>query len=99
MKKLLLALCAITALTLTVRADDAPAAPKKPELTAEQKAVMKDMLAKYDTNKDGKLSKDERAAMSAEDKAKTRASWGTLEVVASVFILICILGAYLYFRG
>jgi len=70
MKKLLLALCAITALTLTVRADDAPAAPKKPELTAEQKAVMKDMLAKYDTNKDGKLSKDERAAMSAEDKAK-----------------------------
>ena len=70
MKKLLLALCAITALTLTVRADDAPAAPKKPELTAEQKALKKDMLAKYDTNKDGKLSKDEVAAMSADDKAK-----------------------------
>jgi len=72
MKKLLLALCAITALTMAVSADDAttPAAPKKPELTADQKALMKDMLAKYDTNKDGKLSKDERAAMSAEDKAK-----------------------------
>ena len=70
MKKLLLALCAITALTLTVRADDATTTPKKPELTADQKALMKDMLAKYDTNKDGKLSKDERAAMSADDKAK-----------------------------
>jgi SSS family solute:Na+ symporter len=35
----------------------------------------------------------------AEDKAKTRASWDWLEVAASVFILLCILGAYLYFRG
>jgi SSS family solute:Na+ symporter len=35
----------------------------------------------------------------AEDKAKTYASWSWHEVVASGFILICILGAYLYFRG
>jgi SSS family solute:Na+ symporter len=35
----------------------------------------------------------------AEDKAKTYASWGWHEVAASAFILICILGAYLYFRG
>ena len=39
------------------------------------------------------------ATASAEDKAKTRASWGTLEVVSSVVILVCILFAYLYFRG
>lgn len=31
---------------------------------------MKQMLEKYDTNKDGKLDKEERAKISAEDKAK-----------------------------
>jgi hypothetical protein len=31
---------------------------------------MKEMLAKYDTNKDGKLDKTERAAMTQEDKDK-----------------------------
>ena len=35
----------------------------------------------------------------AEDKAKTYASWSWQEVAASGLILICILGAYLYFRG
>jgi SSS family solute:Na+ symporter len=35
----------------------------------------------------------------AEDRDKTRASWDWHDVVASVFILLCILGAYLYFRG
>jgi len=72
MKKLLLALCAVAALTTAVSADNTAtnAVPKKAEMTADQKALMKEMLAKYDTNKDGKLSKDERAAMSAEDKAK-----------------------------
>jgi SSS family solute:Na+ symporter len=34
-----------------------------------------------------------------EDRARTRASWGWHEVAASAFILLCILGAYLYFRG
>jgi SSS family solute:Na+ symporter len=33
----------------------------------------------------------------AEDSAKTRASWGVGEVAASAFILAAILGAYLYF--
>ena len=74
MKKLLLALCMVSALTMTVRADDAPTAPKKPELTAEQKTLLKEMTTKYDTNKDGKLSKEERAAMSADDKAKMEAA-------------------------
>jgi solute:Na+ symporter, SSS family len=35
----------------------------------------------------------------AEDRARTRASWGASEVAASLFILAAILGAYLYFRG
>lgn len=37
-----------------------------PVLTDEQKAI----IAKYDTNKDGKLDKDERAKMTDADKAK-----------------------------
>ena len=39
------------------------------------------------------------ATATAEDKAATRASWGTKEVVFSVIIMICITFAYLYFRG
>jgi SSS family solute:Na+ symporter len=35
----------------------------------------------------------------SEDRAQTRASWGVGEVAASVFIVACILGAYLYFTG
>ena len=69
MNKLFAALCCTCALTLAVNAQDA-GAKKKPELTDEQKAVRKELTAKYDENKDGKLSKEERAKFSAEDKAK-----------------------------
>jgi SSS family solute:Na+ symporter len=34
-----------------------------------------------------------------EDRANTRASWDWREVLASAIIVLCILGAYLYFRG
>jgi SSS family solute:Na+ symporter len=34
-----------------------------------------------------------------EQKRKTRGSWSAREVLASVLVLSCILGAYLYFRG
>jgi SSS family solute:Na+ symporter len=34
-----------------------------------------------------------------EDRAKTRASWDWHDLAASAFVLACILGAYLYFRG
>ena len=37
-----------------------------PKLTDEQKAI----IAKYDTNKDGKLDKEERAKITPEDAAK-----------------------------
>src|SRR2546430_550585 len=34
-----------------------------------------------------------------EDRAKSRASWSWREVAGSALVLVCILGAYLYFRG
>ena len=67
MKKLILAgVALLCASSIIVQAQDAP---KKHKLTPEQQTVMTDMLAKYDTNKDGKLDKTEKSAMSAEDKA------------------------------
>jgi SSS family solute:Na+ symporter len=39
------------------------------------------------------------ATATAEDKARTRASWGAKEVLASLVVLVFIFGAYLYFRG
>jgi hypothetical protein len=41
----------------------------KKEPSPEQKQARKEMIDKYDTNKDGKLDKEERAKMSEEDKA------------------------------
>ena len=57
----------LCATTLMVNAQDAK--PKK-ELTEDQKALLKEMVAKYDTNKDGHLDKEEKAKMSKEDKDK-----------------------------
>jgi SSS family solute:Na+ symporter len=34
-----------------------------------------------------------------EDRARTRAGWTSRDVIASAFVLLCILLAYLYFRG
>ena len=67
MKKLLVALCLTCALAMAVQAAEGK---KERKLTEEQKTLQKDMLAKYDANKDGKLDKDERAKISAEDKEK-----------------------------
>ena len=39
------------------------------------------------------------ATASDEDRARTRASWSKGDVLASAFILACILGAYIYFSG
>lgn len=69
MKKIFAAALGILCATAIVaQAQDAK--PAKKELTPEQQAVMKEMLAKYDTNKDGKLEKDELVAMTKEDKKK-----------------------------
>jgi SSS family solute:Na+ symporter len=37
--------------------------------------------------------------VTAEDRANTRASWSWREMAGSGLVLVCILGAYLYFRG
>ena len=76
MKKLLVIAAVACAMALTASAQDSakPAdtapAKKKTTLTADQKKLQKEMLEKYDTNKDGKLDKDEKAKISAEDKKK-----------------------------
>lgn len=71
MKKTLFVICCACALVLTVNAQETKKeGAKKPAWTEEQKALRKEMTAKYDANKDGKLDKEERAKISAEDKAK-----------------------------
>ena len=68
MKKLLVAIVGFACVvSLTVKAAETP---EKGKLTDEQKAVRKELVAKYDANKDGKLDKEERAKMSKEDKEK-----------------------------
>ncbi len=57
----------LCAMALTVSAAEAK---KHQKLTPEQKAAKKELIAKYDTNKDGKLDKAERAKMTKEDKEK-----------------------------
>ena len=64
MKKLTLIIVAVaTVTTFSLRAAD-DAKPKRQKISAED-------LKKYDKNGDGKLDKDERAAMRA-DKAKEK---------------------------
>ena len=53
-------------LSLTSIAQDAP----KPQKNKEKKGPPKELLEKYDTNKDGKLDKEERSKISEEDKKK-----------------------------
>ena len=84
MKKLLaITLTLLCASALVIQAQDAPK-PKKSKLTPEQQTVMTEMLTKYDTNKDGKLDKTERAAMTQEDKDKmTKAGLGAKKKAAA----------------
>jgi len=69
MKKLItIAIALLCASAVVVQAQDAKPKKAKKELTAEQLTVQKEMLAKYDTDKNGKLDKTEKAAMTKEDK-------------------------------
>jgi len=72
LRALILAVGLISTVGLTARAEDdkAPAKPKRPPLTEEQKALRKEITGKYDKDKDGKLSPEERKEISAEDKEK-----------------------------
>jgi GH35 family endo-1,4-beta-xylanase len=76
MKKLLTAMTLTAALTIGATAaegdhkpEDAPA-KKKPTLSAEQKALKKELTEKYDTNKNNRLDKEERSKMTPEDAKK-----------------------------
>ncbi len=69
MKKILITVIGLLCATsLVVNAQDAK--PTHRQMTAEQKALQKEMLEKYDTNKDGKLDRAERAKISKEDKER-----------------------------
>jgi hypothetical protein len=64
------------AVVFTTRGADGDAKPEKKGPTEEQKAIRKELMEKYDKNKDGKLDKEERAAMTAEDKEKLAKAGG-----------------------
>lgn len=73
MKKLLTALCLTCALAVAAQTEEGTGTGKKHQgkpPTAEQKAMQKEILEKYDANKNGKIDKAERTKISAEDKAK-----------------------------
>ena len=54
-----------------LRAKDADNGGKKrPKLTEDQRKLRKEMVEKYDTNKDGKLDKAERAKITKGDQEK-----------------------------
>ena len=46
--------------------------PPRPALTEEQKKQRAEIVAKYDTNKDGKLDREERTNVSEEDRKALR---------------------------
>ena len=56
----------ILGLSLTTLAQDAPKTSK----SQGKKGPPKELLEKYDTNKDGKLDQEERSKVSKEDKKK-----------------------------
>lgn len=67
---LALGLCSAVAFTAGAADGDKKPEGRRPPLTEEQKALRKEITEKYDKDKDGKLSPDERKAISAEDKEK-----------------------------
>jgi hypothetical protein len=68
MKKLLVAIAVLVCATSLT----ASAGQGKHKLTPEQKDLRKEMLEKYDTNKDGKLSKKERHHISKQDRKRLK---------------------------
>ncbi len=71
MKKILsLALGLVLAGAVVSHAAEDEKKGKRAPLTEEQQKLMKEMVAKYDENKDGRLSAEERAKISKEDKEK-----------------------------
>ncbi len=58
-------------MSVAVRAEDTDQAVKKPSRrTEEQRKLHKEIVEKYDINKNGKLDKEERSKISKEDREK-----------------------------
>jgi hypothetical protein len=79
MKKLLIAACFAAALTISANAAEGEAkkegaADKKSAPGQEQKAIRKELTEKYDTDKNGKLNKEEKSKMTPEDLEKWTAA-------------------------
>lgn len=68
MKKLIIAACFTCALAIAANAEGE--AKKAAAPGQEQKAIRKELTEKYDTDKNGKLNKEEKSKMTAEDLAK-----------------------------
>lgn len=72
----ILVVCLGLACAMVLTAKAAPGdEPSKGGKKAEN-TVRKELVTKYDTNKDGKLDKAERASMTADDKEKWAQSMG-----------------------
>jgi SSS family solute:Na+ symporter len=65
-------------------------------ISAVVMVVVSYMTSAPDYNKIKNLS---FGTVTAEHRAESAKSWGPLEVAASIFVLVVILGGYLYFRG
>lgn len=72
MKKLLTIVCLTCALALAAQAGEGKGkeGKKRERPTAEQKAARKALVEKYDADKSGKLSKEELAKATAEEREK-----------------------------
>ena len=68
LRAMILAVGLTLAVAVVARAEDEK--PKRPKLTEEQKALRKEITEKYDKDKDGKLSPEERKEVSAADKER-----------------------------
>ena len=69
-KTLIVSIIAAMAFVLSTTA----AETQKKHADGGKKAMKQQMLEKYDTNKDGKLDKEERAKMTAEDRKALKGS-------------------------
>ena len=68
-KALVVASIVLLGLAVTTRADE-ETAKKKSTPSAEQKALRKQLVEKYDTNKNNRLDKEEKSKMTPEDLEK-----------------------------
>lgn len=71
MKKLLIITCLTCVLAIAAQAAEGEVKKeKKLSPAAEKKALRKELTEKYDTNKNGRLDKEEKSKMTPEDAEK-----------------------------